>query len=128
MSKSKKGASKAKAPKTTKAKAAAPAAPAKSGAMTKRDLINSVSEAVAASGASISKTQINEIITHIFASIKEEIVANGKYQQPRFGTFEVRDRAARTGKNPRTGEAIEIAASKNVGLKVSKVLKDSLNQ
>ena len=96
--------------------------------MPKRDLINSVSETLAASGVSLSKTQISEIMTHLFDAIKGEVMTSGKYQQPRFGTFDVRERAARDGRSPATGEAIKIPASKSVGLKVSKVLKDSLNQ
>ena len=44
-----------------------------------------------------------------------------------FGTFEVRERAAREGKNPKTGEVIQIAASKSVGFKTSKNLKEKLN-
>lgn len=44
-----------------------------------------------------------------------------------FGTFNVRERSARTGRNPQTGATINIAASKNVGFKAGKALKDSLN-
>ena len=44
----------------------------------------------------------------------------------RFGTFTVKTRAARTGRNPRTGESINIAASKSVGFKAGKALKDTL--
>ena len=45
----------------------------------------------------------------------------------RLGTLTVRQRSARTGRNPQTGEALQIPAKKTVGLKVSKVLKDALN-
>ena len=44
-----------------------------------------------------------------------------------FGTFDVRDRAARTGRNPRTGEEIKIAAAKNPAFKAGKALKDAVN-
>jgi DNA-binding protein HU-beta len=44
-----------------------------------------------------------------------------------FGTFEVRDRAARTGRNPRTGETIQIAATKNPAFKAGKALKEAVN-
>ena len=44
-----------------------------------------------------------------------------------FGSFEVRDRAARAGRNPRTGETIQIKASKNPAFKVGKALKDAVN-
>jgi DNA-binding protein HU-beta len=44
-----------------------------------------------------------------------------------FGTFEVRERAARTGRNPRTGETIQIKAAKNPAFKAGKALKDKVN-
>ena len=44
-----------------------------------------------------------------------------------FGTFQVKDRAARTGRNPRTGETIQIQASRSPGFKAGKVLKDAVN-
>lgn len=121
------------APKATKAAPAPAAAPAPvaakaaSAAMTKRDLINAVAEKAAAAGVTLTKTQITQIVSELFEAIKGEIVTSQKYQQPRFGTFEVRERKARTGRSPKSGEAIQIPASKSVGLKVSKLLKDSLN-
>ena len=51
-----------------------------------------------------------------------------KVQLVGFGTFEVRERGARTGKNPRTGEAIKIAASKVPAFKAGKALKDTVNK
>ena len=51
---------------------------------------------------------------------------NGKVQIPGFGSFEVRERAARTGRNPHTGEAIEIAAAKVPAFKPGKGLKDAI--
>ena len=50
----------------------------------------------------------------------------GGVRIPNFGTFSVRERAARTGRNPQTGEEIHIAASKSVGFKVAKNIKDAL--
>ena len=44
-----------------------------------------------------------------------------------FGTFEIRERSARTGRNPKTGEAVDIPACKAVGFKASKKLKDAVN-
>ena len=117
----------AAAPKAApKAVEAAPKAAAST--MTKRDLINAVAEKAAAAGVTLTKTQITQIVSELFEAIKGEISANQKYQQPRFGTFEVRERKARTGRNPsNTDQVIQIPASKSVGLKVSKLLKDSLN-
>ena len=99
----------------------------KPGALTKRALIDHVASTLETNNVSLSKTQIKEIITHIFAAIKSEVVSEGKYTQPRFGTFEIRDRKARTGRSPLDGTPIDIPASRIVGLKVSKFLKESIN-
>ncbi|MBM4290104.1 MAG: hypothetical protein FJ138_00550 [Deltaproteobacteria bacterium] len=95
--------------------------------MTKRDLINAVADKAAAAGVTLSKTQLTQLVSELFEAIKGEVIASQKYQQPRFGTFEVRERKARTGRSPKGGAEIQIPASKSVGLKVSKLLKDSLN-
>ena len=55
------------------------------------------------------------------------MVAGEKVQMIGFGTFEVKQRAARTGRNPRTGEEIKISASKNPAFKAGKALKDAVN-
>ena len=61
------------------------------------------------------------------AAITDALCAGDKVQLVGFGTFEVRNREARTGKNPRTGEAIQIAASKVPAFKAGKALKDVVN-
>jgi DNA-binding protein HU-beta len=58
--------------------------------------------------------------------ITEELKSGEKVAIPSLGTFEVRERAARTGKNPRTGEAVEIAAKKLPAFKAAKALKDAV--
>jgi nucleoid DNA-binding protein len=59
---------------------------------------------------------------------KRELVdAVAQVTLPGFGTFEVRERAARSGRNPQTGEAMEIAASRSAGFKPASALKQSLN-
>ena len=62
-----------------------------------------------------------------FSSIEEALVAGEKIQLIGFGTFEVKERAARTGRNPQTGKAIKIPASKNPVFKAGKTLKDAVN-
>ena len=63
-----------------------------------------------------------------FTDIVAEELKNGeKIQLVGFGTFEVSERAARTGRNPQTGEEMTIAASKSPKFKAGKALKDSLN-
>jgi len=60
--------------------------------------------------------------------VTESLTAGEKVQIVGFGSFEVVNRAARTARNPRTGEAVEIAASKAPAFKAGKALKDSVNK
>ena len=62
----------------------------------------------------------------VFASIEAFLAAGEKVQLIGFGNFEVRERAARQGRNPQTGEAISIAASKVPAFKAGKALKDAV--
>lgn len=69
--------------------------------------------------------------TSVKAAIKvitETLVAGDKIAFPGFGSFEVRDRAAREGKNPQTGEKVSIAACKVPAFKAGKALKDEVNK
>ena len=75
---------------------------------------------------SLTKKQANEIFDAIFESISKQLKAGERVQIAGFGTFTVSTRAERQGRNPKTKEAITIAASKNVRFKVGKQLKDSL--
>ncbi len=63
----------------------------------------------------------------VFDTIKTEVVAGNKVDIAGFGSFQSADRAARTARNPQTGETIQIAAKKAVKFKVSKTFKDALN-
>lgn len=89
--------------------------------MTKPELINKLSEK-----ASLSKKEATAALAALTASITEALQAGEKIAIPNLGTFEVRERAARTGKNPRTGEAVEIAAKKLPAFKPAKALKDAV--
>ena len=62
----------------------------------------------------------------MFASISEALAANEKVQLVGFGTFEVKERAARVGRNPQTGETINIAAARVPTFKAGKGLKDAV--
>ena len=62
----------------------------------------------------------------MFAAIEEAVAAGDKVQLVGFGTFEVRERAARTGRNPQTGAEIKIAASKQPAFKAGKAFKDAV--
>lgn len=90
--------------------------------MNKSELIEAVAESADLSKADAIKA-VDGVITAITNSLKngDQVTLVG------FGTFLVRDRAARTGRNPRTGEPIEIKAAKVPAFKAGKALKDSVN-
>ena len=89
--------------------------------MNKTELI-----AALASKAELSKKDAEKAVSAFVDVVSEAMKAGDKVQLVGFGTFESKDRPARTARNPRTGEAVEIAASKTVSFKVGKALKDSL--
>lgn len=89
--------------------------------MNKAELVVYVAEK-----AELSKKDAQNAIDLVFEGIKESLQKGDKVAIPGFGSFDVRHRAARKGVNPATKEVIDIAASKTVGFKVGKQLKDSL--
>ncbi len=89
--------------------------------MNKTELINAV-----AAKAELSKKDADKAVAAVFAAIEEALVKGDKVQLIGFGTFEVKERAARTGHNPQTGATIEIAASKVPGFKASSALKNAV--
>ena len=84
-------------------------------------------EAVAAK-ADLKKKDAEAAVNAVTAAIAEALKAGDKVQLVGFGTFEVKAREAREGRNPQTGEAITIPASKKPSFSASKVLKDSVNE
>ena len=90
--------------------------------MNKAELIDAVAEAADLSKASAGRS-VDAAIDAITGALKkgDNVTLVG------FGTFTVRSRAARTGRNPRTGEEIQIKASKVPGFKAGKALKDAIN-
>ena len=91
--------------------------------MTKDELITTV---IKASKADLSKKAAGEVVDATFASISKAIKKEKRFAYPSFGTFTVRTRKARKGRNPQTGEEIKIKASKTVGFKPAPTLKNSL--
>ena len=89
--------------------------------MNKTELINAV-----AAKAEISKKDAEKALAAVLGSIEDALKAGDKVQLIGFGTFEVKERAARTGHNPKTGEAIEIAAAKMPSLKAGAALKNAV--
>lgn len=87
----------------------------------KTELVNAVAES-----ASLSKKDASKAVDAVFESIQSALAEGNKVQLIGFGNFEVRERAARKGRNPQTGKEIEIAASKVPAFKPGKALKDAV--
>ncbi|MBA4495609.1 HU family DNA-binding protein [Paenactinomyces guangxiensis] len=91
--------------------------------MNKTELINKVAEA-----AELTKKDATKSVEAVLDAITEALRAGEKVQLIGFGNFEVRDRAARKGRNPQTGEEIDIPASKVPAFKPGKQLKEEVNK
>mgnify|MGYP002623581453 CR=1 FL=1 len=90
--------------------------------MNKVELIAAIAEK-----AGVSQKEASAVVKAFTETVTAELKADRKVQLVGFGTFEVSKRAARTGRNPQTGEAMKIAASKTPKFKAGKALKDALN-
>ena len=90
--------------------------------MNKSELIDAV-----ASSADLSKAAATRAVDAVLDAITETLRKGDQVTLVGFGTFEVRARAARTGRNPQTGETIQIKASKAPAFKAGKALKDAVN-
>jgi len=88
----------------------------------KSELISAIADS-----SDLSKAAAGRALDATIGAITESLANGEPVTLVGFGTFEVRDRAARTGRNPRTGEAIQIKASKNPAFKAGKALKDAVN-
>ena len=89
--------------------------------MNKTDLINAVAE-----GTELSKKDATKAVDAVFDAIMGALQQGDKVQLIGFGNFEVRERAARKGRNPQTGDELEIPASKVQAFKPGKALKDAV--
>ena len=90
--------------------------------MNKTNLID-----VVAAKAGLKKAEAKAAVEAVFAAIEGALVEGDKVQLAGFGTFEVKARGARMGRNPATGEEMPIAASKAPAFKAGKALKDAVN-
>lgn len=90
--------------------------------MNKGELINAVAD-----GAGLDKASAEKAVDAVVDSISSALSGGDKVAVPGFGTFEVRERAARTGRNPQTGESMDIAASKSAAFKPAAALKKRVN-
>jgi len=91
--------------------------------VTKADLINQV-----AARSGLTKKDAGQAVDALFDSVTEALSNGGRVQIVGFGTFEVRERAARRGRNPQTGQEIEISARRVPAFKAGKALKDAVGR
>lgn len=90
--------------------------------MNKGDLVEVVS-----GDAGLSKADASRAVESVISAITKALRGGNQVSLVGFGTFAVKKRSARTGRNPRTGEAIQIRASKVPGFRAGKALKDAVN-
>ena len=90
--------------------------------MNKSELIDAIAE-----GADITKADASRALDAVVATITSALKSGDQVTLVGFGTFLVKERAARTGRNPQTGKEINIAAAKVPGFKAGKGLKDAVN-
>jgi DNA-binding protein HU-beta len=89
--------------------------------LNKGELVDAVAAAL-----DVSKSQADKTVNAVLGGIEKGLKKDRKVSIVGFGTFEVRKRKARTGRNPRTGEEIKIKAGRSVGFKAGKALKDGM--
>ena len=91
--------------------------------MNKTDLIEVVAKA-----ADLKKKDAEAAVSAVLDAFADALANGDKVQLIGFGTFETRSRAAKTAKNPRTGETVKVAACKAPAFKAGKALKDTVNK
>ncbi|MBR0354729.1 MAG: HU family DNA-binding protein [Oscillospiraceae bacterium] len=91
--------------------------------MNKTELVAAVAEKTGA-----SKKDSEKLVSAVFETMTDALVAGEKVSMVGFGAFEIKERPARTGRNPRTKETIEIPASRAASFKPGKALKDAINK
>ena len=91
--------------------------------MNKRELIETV-----ASNAQITKKEADTVVNATLDAIIDGLAKEGKVIIPGFGSFEVRNKTAREGRNPRTGEKVKIAAKRAPAFKPGKAMKDAVEK
>lgn len=89
--------------------------------MNKTELVNAVAE-----NAGLSKKDADAAVKAVVDAVAQALAKGEKVQLVGFGTFEVKERAAKTARNPRTGETIEVAATKVPAFKAGQALKDAV--
>jgi DNA-binding protein HU-beta len=90
--------------------------------MNKNELISAVAEK-----CDMRKAQANDAVEAVLGTVTEQLAAGDEVRILGFGNFSVADRKATTARNPRTGETVQVAASKSPKFKAGKALKDAVN-
>ena len=90
--------------------------------MNKSELVEAIADS-----AGLSKADAGRALDAVVTTVTKALKKGDTVSLVGFGTFSVRNRAARTGRNPRTGETIKIKAAKNPAFKAGKALKDAVN-
>lgn len=90
--------------------------------MKKSELLDSISEK-----SGLNKKDAETFLTAFTDTVGDAVSEGDTISLPNFGTFSLKERAARKGRNPKTGEEIEIAASKSLGFKQGSKMKEKLN-
>jgi DNA-binding protein HU-beta len=91
--------------------------------MTKQELIDVLQKQA---GENLTKKACAELVDELFAQIANVVKKEGRFSYPGFGTWSLRKRKARSGRNPQTGEAIKIKASKTIGFRPASIIKAKL--
>ena len=89
--------------------------------MNKKELIDQISQ-----GADLTKAQAEQAINALTDAVTKELATGGSIALTGFGTFQVKERAARTGRNPQTGETIQIPAKTVLKFRIAKAAKDAV--
>ena len=95
--------------------------------MTKSELIDALNAAAADEDIDLTKKDTGTLIDLLFEIVADSIEDEQRFSYPNFGTFNVKHRKAREGRNPRTGEPIQIPASNTVAVKPAPKFKEMIN-
>ena len=96
--------------------------------MTKAELISHICDDASEQDINLTKKDAGAFVDIVFDKLAQALQQDERFSYPNFGTFTVKERAEREGRNPRTGDPITIPASKGVNFKPSPSLKDRLNE
>ena len=88
--------------------------------------VTELADRIAESQAGLTKTQAKSIVAAVFTGIADAAARGEEVSLPGFGKFKVQDKPERTARNPRTGEAIQLAATKKLVFQPAKAIRDSL--